>query len=546
MVVIMALLEAAGVASIVPFLAAITDSHAIESNRLLNHLYGNFGFSSQRDFIITLGIVSGAVIAASSTFKAITQHTLNRFSHLQLHSIGSRLLLNYLNQPYTYFLQHNTADLSKNILSETDQVVTAMIQPVVHTIAQSVIVLAITFLLLIYDARIALFVTLSLALMYGAIYYVAKNKLAAIGVERVRANTERYKAANEALGGIKEIKIGAASPLYLRRFKEATRIFARHRAANDTIAQTPLYIVEAVGYCSLIAIAIVVLWRTGNISEALPVIGLYGFAAYRMLPAVQVIYRGISRMRFSAAALARLHHDLCQPPALHPESNQPPIVPQRQIRLASISYTYPTTTKPVFENFSCILQANTINVITGPSGSGKSTLIDILLGLLEPQQGIITVDETVITPKNLPAWQASIGYVPQHTYLFDGSIAENIAMGLSNDQIDMEAVRNAAAKAEIDQFISEDLPAGYKTGVGERGIRLSGGQIQRVGIARALYAKPSVLILDEPTSALDKETDSRLMATLVSLKERMTIVLVSHRPSHREGHPSVNLTSAAQ
>ncbi|WP_228151632.1 ABC transporter ATP-binding protein [Pseudazoarcus pumilus] len=542
MVIVMALMEAAGVVSIVPFLAAITDPQAIQSNRLLNLLYETFGFSSERDFIIALGIGSGLVIATSSAFKAITQHALNRFSHLQLHSISSRLLLNYLNQPYSFFLQRNTSDLSKNILSETDQIVTTLIQPVVHTIAQGIIVLAIALLLLAYDARIATAVTVSLALMYGVIYYVARKKLTEIGAERTRANTERFKAANEALGGIKEIKIGTAAPLYLRRFNSATRTFARHRATNDTIAQTPLYIVEGVGYCGLIAIAVIMLWRTGSVSEALPLIGLYGFAAYRMLPAVQVIYRGVSRMRFSAEALTRLHHDLDQPHQPHPESHQPPIVPMREIRLASISYTYPTAAKPVFENFSLTLQANTINVIAGPSGSGKSTLMDILLGLLEPQQGTITVDETPITHDNLPAWQASIGYVPQHTYLFDGSIAENIAMGLSNDQIDMQAVRDAAAKAEIDHFISNELSSGYQTSVGERGIRLSGGQMQRIGIARALYRKPTVLILDEPTSALDEETDSRIMATLAALQGRITVVLVSHRPRHRLGFPTIDLS----
>ncbi|MBA4741518.1 MAG: ABC transporter ATP-binding protein [Azoarcus sp.] len=541
MVIVMALMEAAGVVSIVPFLAAITDPQAIQSNRLLNLLYETFGFSSERDFIIALGIGSGLVIATSSAFKAITQHALNRFSHLQLHSISSRLLLNYLNQPYSFFLQRNTSDLIKNILSETDQVVTTLIQPVVHTIAQSIIVLAIALLLLAYDARIATAVTVSLALMYGVIYYVARNRLSAIGAERMRANTERYKAANEALGGIKEIKIGAAAPLYLRRFNTATRTFARHRAANDTIAQTPLYIVEAVGYGGLIAIAVVMLWRTGNVSEALPLIGLYGFAAYRMLPAVQVIYRGISRMRFSAEALTRLHHDLNHPHNQPAENLHPPIVPKREIRLASISYTYPTAAKPVFDNFSLTLLANTINVIAGPSGSGKTTLMDILLGLLEPQHGTITVDETQITHDNLPAWQASIGYVPQHTYLFDGSIAENIAMGLSIDQIDMNAVRDAAAKAEIEHFISKELPAGYSTSVGERGIRLSGGQMQRIGIARALYRNPTVLILDEPTSALDEETDARLMATLTALQTGVTIVLVSHRPKHRADFPCIQL-----
>lgn len=542
MVVIMALMEAAGVVSIVPFLIAISDPETIQSNRALNHLYGTFSFSSQRDFIIALGIGSGAIIAASSTFKAITQHTLNRYSHLQLHSISSRLLLNYLNQPYTFFLQNNTSDLSKNILSETDQVVTAMIQPIVHTIAQGVLVLAIALLLLAYDARIAFVVTLSLTLMYGAIYYVARNKLTSIGTDRIRANTERFKAANEALGGIKEIKIGTGAPLYLRRFNDATRTFARHRASNETIAQTPLYIVEAVGYCGLIAIAVVVLWRTGNVSEALPLIGLYGFAAYRMLPAVQVIYRGVSRMRFSAPALARLHHDLNQPTEQPPANNNPPIVPQREIKLESVSFTYPSGSQPVFEDFNATLRANTINVIAGPSGSGKSTLMDILLGLLTPQHGTINVDETTtISQDNIRAWQASIGYVPQQIYLFDGSIAENIAMGLSTDQIDMDAVRNAAAKAEIDYFISKELPAGYSTSVGERGVRLSGGQIQRIGIARALYGKPTILILDEPTSALDEETDTRLMATLAALQDRMTIVLVSHRPRHRAGFPCIQL-----
>lgn len=306
-------------------------------------------------------------------------------------------------------------------------------------------------------------------------------------------------------------------------------------AANDTLSQTPLYLVEATGYTGLIAIALVLLGSSGDIAQVLPALGLYGFAAYRMLPAAQIMYRGIARLKFASAVLEHLHQDMRLPasPLAQAEANEAirqPLSLQHEIRLEGICYTYPSTPdKPVLHDFNLVIPANTSVGIAGASGSGKSTLMDVMLGLLQPQAGKVYVDGVLLTPDNLWQWHQAIGYVPQHIYLADASVAENIAFGVPKDQIDMQAVERAAQAAHIHGFVCQELPDGYATLVGDRGIRLSGGQRQRIGIARALYTDPPILLLDEATSALDGNTEYSVNLSIHGLSGKKTIVLIAHR-----------------
>lgn len=530
LVIVMAGMETAGVVSIVPFLMAITQPDLIESNHVFARIYDLFGFSSRQNFIVALGAASAAVIVFSSALKTITQHVLNRFSHLQLHSISTRLLRNYLQQPYAFFLEHNTADLTKNLLSETDQAIINLIQPVAHSIAQAIVVLAMALLLFFYDPRIALGALLAMSALYGSVYLLVRNRLARIGIDRIHANRERHQSSSEALAGIKDVKLSGATEIYIVRFSQAVRRFARHRAASDTMAQTPLFLVEATGYCGLILIAIILLLRGGDASHALPALGLYGFAAYRMLPAFQIIYRGISRMRFSGPALAKLHAELHLQPESTVTAHQAPLVPHKEIRLEHVSFHYPRRPDaPVLQDFSLTIPVHTSVAIVGRSGSGKSTLMDILLGLLQPQKGTLYIDGTPITPDNVGAWQRAIGYVPQHIYLADVSVAENIAFGVPAENIDHAAVERAAKAAQIHDFIVNEMERGYQTPIGDRGIRLSGGQRQRLGIARALYKDPPVLFMDEATSALDEHTEAALAHAIQTLVTRKTIIIIGHR-----------------
>jgi ABC-type multidrug transport system fused ATPase/permease subunit len=302
-------------------------------------------------------------------------------------------------------------------------------------------------------------------------------------------------------------------------------------ATNDTLSQSPLYLVEAIGYSMLIVIALALLLRSNDVAHVLPALGLYGFAAYRMLPAAQIMYRGFAKLKVSSAALQSIHHDLTLP--IEQEvTGTSVLAPQKEIRLQGIRYTYPSAPeKPVFDGFDLLIPANTTIGIVGKSGAGKSTLMDLLLGLLQPESGTLSVDGTEITINNIAAWQRAIGYVPQHIFLADASVTENIAFGVPHNVIDMQAVECAARVAQIHDFVTHEMPKGYETKIGDRGIRLSGGQRQRIGIARALYRDPPVLLMDEATSALDSQTEMALNEAVLNLSGRKTIIIIAHKES---------------
>lgn len=527
---LMALAEMLGVISIMPFLSVLARPGVVHENPWLERAYNAFGFTDTASFIIALGTASIAIVITSSVFKTITQHLLNRFVHLLRHSLGSRLLARYLAQPYEFFISRNSADLSKTVLAEVDMIVGNLVLPLSQIIVQGIVVLAMLVLVFAYNPSIALAVVIVIGVLYGVIYALVRRRLRRIGSEMVDANRQRYQTCNEALQGIRDIMITHAETAYLERFQHAARTQARHMAASETLAQTPLYLVEATGYSGLILIALVLLLKRGDVAHVLPALGLYGFAAYRMLPAAQIMYRSLARLKFASATLDNLHRDMSLPlPAATPAVRQP-IVPREEIRLEGIRYAYPSTPdKPVLEGFDLVIPVNACVGIKGPSGAGKSTVMDILLGLLTPQAGMLSVDGQPITAQNLPAWQAAIGYVPQHIYIADASVAANIAFGIPPDQIDMQAVQRATRAAQIHDFVMNELPQGYDTPVGDRGIRLSGGQRQRIGIARALYRDPPVLFMDEATSALDGATEAAINEAIRALSGSKTIVVIAHR-----------------
>jgi ABC-type multidrug transport system fused ATPase/permease subunit len=530
LVILMAMAETASVLSIMPFLSVLGRPSIIKENNLLLSVYRQLGMADTREFIFLLGFASIALVIGSSVFKTVTLHVLNRFVHLERHSISARLLSRYLQQPYEFFLLNNSSILGKNVLSEVDHLIFDLLQPLMQLVAQGAVVLAMTILIFCYDAITAVCILAVLGLLYGAIYRVFRTRLQRIGHERQAADGQRYQACNEALGGIKDVKVTHAADAYLQQFEKASRLYSRHMATSETLAQSPLYLVEATGYSGLIVIALMLLAKTNDIAHVLPTLGLYGFAAYRMLPAAQIMYRGFAKLRFASSALDTMAENLALPDRAPAQPSLPRLVPHQEIRLHGIHYAYPSAPdKKVFEDFDLVIPANTSIGIIGKSGAGKSTLMDILLGLIQPQTGTLTVDNTPVTAENAFAWQRSIGYVPQHIYLSDASVAENIAFGILHNAIDMTAVERAARAAQIHGFVTRELPDGYNTRLGERGIRLSGGQRQRIGIARALYNDPSVLFMDEATSALDSQTEEELNEAIRVLSGSKTIVVIAHK-----------------
>jgi len=533
MVVIMALLETAGIASVMPFLAVLGDPSVVQTNPWLAAAYERLGFVSTDAFLVALAIGAFLVVVCGAAFRILTQYALNRFAEMRRHSVGERLLETYLRQPYAFFLNRHGSDMAKSILSEVDTLVLKVFRPLLYVIAYSCVALAIIMLLVVIDPLLALIIGVFIGGIYALIFYAVRGFLGRIGRDRVVANRDRFTAAGEAIGGIKDIKLLGREYTYLGRFRPASIRFSRHQAIQITLGQVPKHVIEGVAVGGVLALAVYLMATGDGIGSVLPVLGLYAFAGYRLLPAAQQVYANTTNLRFGLPAIDEVLQDLRQRSSLA-EIRKPaaePLVPRERIALERIVFTYPGAARPALNGIDLEIRAGETVGIVGGTGAGKTTLVDILLGLLRPDSGCLRVDGSEVSDASVRAWQQTLGYVPQQIFLTDTSIAENIAFGVPPEAVDHERVIDCARRAQLHEFVAGELEQGYETQVGERGVRLSGGQRQRIGIARALYHNPAVLVFDEATSALDNRTEQAVMEAVYALSEQKTIIMIAHRLS---------------
>lgn len=532
MMMLLALVETAGVASVMPFLAVLGSPDIIETNSLLRWLYVQGGFTSRDDFLFFLGVGAFLVVLLSAALRILSTYIVNRYTLMHEYSLSARLLQAYLRQPYTFFLSRNSAELSKTVLDEARQVVTHAIKPAMALFSYGLVACFIIALLVVVDPLVAAIVGVVTGLAYAAIYLLVRRLLLRIGADRVAANMARYQAASEAFGGIKDLKVLGREGAYLRRYKKPAARFARCDYLKATLALTPRYVIEVIAFGGILALSLFLMMRRDNLGSVLPLLGLYAFAGYKLLPAAQHIFASLSDIRFGGAALDAVYGDLQRSPAPSADEgagSRSEI--EADVRFCDVGYKYSERANYALEGLDVAIPAGSSLGFVGATGAGKTTAVDLLLGLLEPSKGEIRVDGIPLREFGLRSWRSMVGYVPQSIYLADGPVSENIAFGLRKDKVDEEAVRRAAETARIHDFITNELPDGYSTIVGERGVRLSGGQRQRIGIARALYHNPSVLVLDEATSALDTATEQRVMEAVEHLHGEKIVIVVAHRLS---------------
>jgi ABC-type multidrug transport system fused ATPase/permease subunit len=532
MILVMGFLDTVGVASIMPFMAVLGNPNVVETNRWLALAYNRLEFADPQEFLLFLGAVVFAALAGSIIFKALTQWALLRFAHMRNHSISCQLLEGYLGRPYIWFLSRHSADLGKSILSEAGQVVNGVVIPAMQLLAQGAVALFLVILLILVDPMLAIMVALVLGGAYLFLYMTTRRFLARIGKDRVAANKERFQTVQEALGGIKEVKIFGREQAFFSRFIKPSFRFARHQVSSQIASQMPRYALELVAFGSILLVALYLFRTHGNFNRILPLLVVYAFAGYRLLPALQQVYQHVSKLRFGLPALHSLYEDMLEVQQSEPVFHGPqpkPIGFQKQIYLEGIYFTYPGAPTPALKGVDLTIPVRWTVGLVGATGSGKTTTVDLILGLLRPDKGRVLVDDTPITADKVRAWQSALGYVPQQIYLADASVAANIAFGVKEEEVDMAAVIWAAKVAELHDFVTNDLAKGYDTLVGERGVRLSGGERQRVGIARALYHDPAVLIFDEATSALDNLTEQAVMSSIHNLGRTRTVIIIAHR-----------------
>ena len=533
MILIMALFDVLGVASIFPLMASLADPTIVETNPYLFYLYEFFEYQDPKNFLFFLGAIVFCIFVFSLIFKSITIYLQLRFAAKIDYSISKKLFQGYLGHPYSWFLNRHSAELGKTLLSEVTTVVQGAILPITVVLAQSATVIAILILLIVVNTKLSIFMGMVLIASYLTIFFVVNRYLAFIGKKRLEANEQRYKAVSEGFGAIKEVKLGGLEEAFSLNFNRPAKNFASYHAASQAILQLPRYFLEAILFGGMLLLMLNLLGDEANSKNFLPMITLYAFAGYRVMPAIQLVYSSFSQLRYHQAAFENLHQDYISI-LVHEvdlEELSEPISFNKTIQLQDVSYAYPLAEKLALNNINMTIQCKQTIGFVGSTGSGKTTLADIILGILSPKNGSLLIDGQIITEKNRREWQKLIGYVPQNIFLADASVAENIAFGVEPSKIDHDQVKKAARVANLDNFIEKEMPHGYKSEVGERGVRLSGGQRQRIGIARAMYHQPDILILDEATSALDNITEHEVMDAVNALGQEITIILIAHRLS---------------
>jgi len=535
-VIITALMQVVGVAAIFPFIAVATDPEIIDSNQYLS-LLKNFLMVNDREFIIILGGLVLLSLILTNTFLAFSQWLTSKFLATTVHNLTNKMFQRYLYESYEFHLQRNSAELIKNLTSEVGRVVNGGIMSSVAVISGSITALFILVLLILVNPYIAMFVFSVLGGAYIFVYWAIKVKMAWIGVETTRLMSDRMKYYSEALGGVKELSVLGREKLYIDNFIKVSEDIVKYKVYSTAVINLPRYLIEVISFGGIIAITIYLVAIQGDTKTALPMIALYGLATYRLMPALQSIFKSFTTLKHDIAAVDLFYDDLNE--SVHSLYKQPGFKEisntycefKDNLLLKNINYKYSGASKQAVKQLTLKIKAKTSIGIVGTSGSGKSTLVDIMLGLLKPQKGELIIDGKRLTQVGMRAWQNNIGYVPQVIFLADSSISENIAFGIPDDEIDEQLVQAAAKTAELHDFIVNELNGGYAAIVGERGVRLSGGQRQRVGIARALYHNPDVLILDEATSALDSPTEQSIIDSVYKLAQDKTIIMIAHRLS---------------
>lgn len=532
-IIFVALVETAGVASIAPFLALVASPSSVDTIPLLKNVYDALGFTSEQAFLIFVGSASLVAIIVSNAFSALVRYLIYRFAYLQSHRLQNRLLRHYMSQPYAAFLGRNSSELGKNIIIEVSEAVNRVLLPLLQGASKLFAVTAIIVLLVIVNPLLALTVAVALGGTYALIYAGMRKRLQRTGDERVALERIRYQTMAEGFGGLKEVQAGGHERHILEAFFLPSLRHARITIAQRTIGAMPKYLLEVVAYSGIMGIVLFMLIRSGDLATVLPVLGLYAFASFRLMPGLQLVFESAAQIRYSGAAVDVLAQELAsaQDDAEVPDAARPEPIPlEHAIELRDVTFRYPARESAGLSHVTMRFPAGARIGLVGPTGCGKSTTLDLVLGLLKPSQGRVLIDDRVLSESDWRAWRANIGYVPQSIFLVDNTIARNIAFGVPDGAVDMDRVRQVAGIAQIGSFI-ESLPEGYGTIVGDRGVRLSGGQRQRLGIARALYRDPQVLILDEATSALDHRTEAAFHRALDRAARDKTIIMVAHRLS---------------
>lgn len=522
-----ALAEMLMIAAIVPLLSALdgaADPKTILGGALgwLDRLLPAENITAAASLFILAAVVASALRLALSWASL-------RFSADLGHDLNMEIQRRMLHQPYLFHASSHSSRLLAS-LDKVDELVLSFALRGLQFFSALVMTLGLIAALLLVDAKSAVIALILVAALYGAALLVVRARYRRLSHFLPSAHQQRIRLAQENLGGIRDIILDRSQEAHLRQFREIDLPFMRARTDVSFLSTAPRFLVEGIGLSLLALVAIGLAGKPGGFSAALPTIGALALGALRLMPLASQLYSGWVTMAASRPLVGEVV-SLLNLPLAEPPASPTPLPFSRRIEFEGVGFHYPGRHEAALSNIDLIVPHGSRIAIVGRTGSGKSTLADLMMGLIEPTDGQIRIDGTLLAGPALAAWRKSVAHVPQAIFLADVSIARNIALCVASEQLDMARIERAAAIAQLDRFV-DTLPEGYRTTVGERGIRLSGGQRQRLALARAVYREPRLLVLDEATSALDDETEAAVLASLDQVHaEGCTVVVVAHRLS---------------
>lgn len=526
------ILEMLGIGLILPFIAILTDNELIEKYPMVIDFFAKIGNPKKETLLMGVMLALVVIYSFKNSYLAFLSWKQTKFAFDTQTDLANSLLRSYLYRPYTFHLQRNSAELINVLQVEVNLFIVYMLSPGMLLITETMIVVGLIALLLFFEPVGTITVFSVFILAGGLFQWVTKKRITAWGKQRQHHESQRMKHAQQGLGAVKDVKLYGKEEFFLKQYADHTEVSLKMNQRNSFMHNLNRLWIEVLAISGLTLLYVGMLIQDKTISETLPVLALFATASFRLMPSISRIMGAIHQLRFGSSVADLMQKEFSDAMPLPLERDNSAFVFKKAISLQNISFTYKASGTPALGEIALTIKKGEMIGFVGESGSGKSTLIDVILGLLRPQQGNIQVDGLDIS-KNLRAWQNLIGYVPQSIYLTDNTLRHNIAFGLADKEIDDSAVTRAISVAQLEKLVS-DLPDGLDTMVGERGVRLSGGQRQRIGIARALYHDPQVLVLDEATSALDKDTESKVMETVINLQGKKTILIIAHRLSTLE------------
>ena len=524
---IMGVLEVAGLASVIPFLQLASQPDSFQDNTLASSFFSALDINGYTAQLVFTGWCVLIFLALSNMINAFSGWTIQRIGWTLSHQISMRLVTRYLAMPYEFFLNKEIAEITKSTVADVNNLVNnVLIASCKLLTSLAVIVLVIT-LLAIIQPVVALSSVLFFGFAFISIFFLKKTQISDLGRRQLIANTGRYTTFLDLLNGIKAIQSSNSHQYFFNRFDEPSNEYSMIQPKLFISSVLPKYLIETLVFGSIIMVIIHLTKNNQSFSDYLPLISLYAVAGYRLLPLINSAYTSAIQILSNYHVIDSIHKDYVYGDTRDSTVSTP--LPYNEVlKLNNISFCYAGATRNAVDNISLTINKGSKVALVGTSGSGKSTLGSLLVGLIKPMSGVISIDGIERTNDHQSDWTDQVGYVPQDVFLFSGSVTENVCFGLPENQSDVVA---ACKIAQIHDHIVGNLSEGYASVVGDNGIRLSGGQRQRIGLARAIYRNPKLLLLDEATSALDTKTEKRIFEAIHAELSHLTLVVIAHRVS---------------